>query len=299
MTDAGQERIGISIPFFSRLDYLDAALSSLVAQSDPDWVAVVVDDCSPELGAADVVARFADPRLRYLRNHENLGLARNFNRCLTEPGTEIVAILHADDLLEPNYVELVRSCHTAAPHAACVAPMATVVDDTGAPAGSLVDSVKRLRWPTAQRHVLQGDAGLARLMHTFFIYTPAVSYRPALLPAAPFADRWQQVMDVEVYADLLLSGGAILLDRTPAYRYRRHDGTTTAKNARSFTRVIEESSLCRSIAAQARATGWRRSAFACRLRWSIRANGLVALLASIGRAGRGRGAAIRAIASLR
>ncbi len=140
---------------------------------------------------------------------------------------------------------------------------------------------------------MRGDEGLARLVHTFFVYTPAMSYRPALLPPEPFADRWRQVMDVELYADLLLGGGTILLDRTPSYRYRRHPGTMTALNARAFTRLAEETAMAREIGDRARALGWRRSAFAARLRWSIRANGAVALVDSLRRPGRGRLAALR------
>ena len=38
-------------------------------------------------------------------------------------------------------------------------------------------------------------------------------------------------MDVQLYADLLLGGGTILLDRTPSYRYRRHADSVTSRPA--------------------------------------------------------------------
>jgi GT2 family glycosyltransferase len=69
----------------------------------------------------------------------NLGLAGNFNRCLAAPGTEIVTILHADDLLEPHYVATVRAAHDDVPTAACVAPMASAIDALGRPIDTLVD----------------------------------------------------------------------------------------------------------------------------------------------------------------
>ncbi len=285
--------VGIAIPFFARVDYLTETLDSLTAQTDTDWQAVVIDDCSAETGASAVVAKLADRRIRYVRNETNLGLARNFNRCLTEPGTDVVVVLHADDLLEPDYIALIRACHRDVPTAGCVAPMSSVIDGDGRPIDTLVDKVKRRRWPQPQRYELRGDAGLARLMHTYFIYTPAISYRPALLPTGLFNERWQQVMDVELYAQLLLGGGTILLDRTPAYRYRRHAGTTTLLNARSFTRLGEETALCQEIATKARTMGWRRTAFACRLRWSIRLNGAVDLAGSLRRGSSSRGSSGR------
>ncbi len=285
--------VGLAIPYWSRVDYLREVLASVVAQTDPDFVAVVIDDCSPEGGAAEAVAEIADPRIRFVRNERNLGLSGNFNRCLAEPGTDVVAIVHADDLLEPSYVATIRAAHAAVPSAACVAPWTTPIDADGRVAVTLVDRLKHRRWPGGQRHELRGDAGLARLVHTFFVYTPAMSYRPALLPAEPFAARWKQVMDVELYATVLLDGGTILLDRTPSYRYRRHPGTATALNARAFTRLAEETEMAREIRGRARSLGWRRTSFAAGLRWSIRANGAVALLGSLRHGGAGRVRALR------
>jgi glycosyltransferase involved in cell wall biosynthesis len=291
--------IGVSIPFFTRLDYLQQALGSLIAQTDHDWTAVVIDDASPEPGADEIVADLGDPRIRYVRNDENLGLARNFDKCLTEPATDIVAVLHADDMLEPGYVASIRRLHAAAPEAALVAPMARAIDAEGKRVDLLVDKVKRRSWPGGQQHAASGDAALARLMHAFFVYSPAISYRPALLPDKWFDDRWRQVMDVDLYARVLLQGGTIMLDRTPVYRYRRHDGTTTSQNERTFTRLAEETKLCREVAEQARALGWRRTAFACRLRWSIRLNGAVALVGSLRHHATGRRAALRDLFSVR
>ncbi|MEO5723659.1 MAG: glycosyltransferase family 2 protein [Ilumatobacteraceae bacterium] len=289
----------MAIPFYSNLGFLREALASLVVQTDRDWTAVVVDDCSPTAGASSVVEDLGDPRLRYVCNPVNLGLAGNFNRCLTEAGTDVVAIFHADDLLETNYVATIRGIHRDAPDAAVVAPMAAAIDSHGSPIDTAVDKLKRRMWPGGQRHSLRGDAGLARLMHAFFVYCPAMSYRPALLPDQPFDPRWRQVMDLDLFARVLLNGGTIELDRTTVYRYRRHDGTVTSQNARSFTRLDEETRLAYEVAALARAQHWRRTAFAARLHWSQRLNGVVAVASSL-RSGEsmGRGDAIRDLLSV-
>lgn len=291
--------IGVGIPYYSGLGYLREALGSLVAQRDEDWTAVVVDDCSPEPGAADVVAELGDPRIRYVRNHHNLGLAANFDRCLTVVGTDVVAIFHADDLLEPDYVATIRAAHAFDPSAAMVAPMASAIDADGQPVDTAVDKLKRRYWPEEQRSHLRGDEGLARLMSAFFVYCPAISYRPALLPRPAFDTRWKQVMDLDLYARVLLDGGSILLDRTTVYRYRRHAATATNQNARAFTRLAEETELAYEVVAAARAQGWWRTARAARVHWTQRLNGAVALAGSLGRPAAGRGGAVRDLLSLR
>jgi GT2 family glycosyltransferase len=290
---------GFGIPFFSGLDYLRDALASLVAQHDENWTAVVVDDCSPEPGAAEVVAEMRDPRIRYVRNHANLGLAANFERCLSVTGVDIVAIFHADDVLEPDYVGTIRAAHSDAPHAAIVAPMATIIGADGAPSDTLADKVKRRQWPSPQRYELTGDEGLARLMSGFFVYCPAMSYRLALLPRPAFDRRWGQLMDVDLSARVLLDGGTILLDRTPVYRYRRHAGTMTSHNTKAFTRLAEETDLAYELMETARAQGWKRTARAARLHWTQRVNGAITLAGSIRHPVPARRAAVRDIISLR
>jgi glycosyltransferase involved in cell wall biosynthesis len=291
--------IGFGIPYYSRPDYLALALASLLAQTDTDWVAVVIDDASPEGGAEELVRDLADARIRYVRNPTNLGLAENFNRCLREPGTDVVAIFHADDVLEPGYVATIRRLHADHPTATCVAPLARAIDAEGAAIDTMVDKMKRRLWPRAQTHELHGDRGLARLMHGFFVYCPAISYRPALLPTPWFDASWRQVMDVELFARILLHDGEFVVDRTVSYAYRRHEGTVTAQNGRQFTRLAEETAIAQIIADQARAKGWRRTAFAARLRWSVRLNGLLAIVANR-KAGRAAiGAAMRDVLSPR
>ncbi|MFT3853907.1 MAG: glycosyltransferase family 2 protein [Ilumatobacteraceae bacterium] len=291
--------IGFGIPFFANRDYLRETLGSLLQQSDEDWTAVVIDDCSPEAGAAEIVAEIDDPRLRYVRNHHNLGIAANFDRCLAAPGTGIVAVLHADDILEPGYVAAVRAAHADRPDAAVFAPMVTVIGASGDPASTVADRHKLRLWPRDQRIDLSGDRGLARLMSGFFLYFPAFSYRITLLPRPAFDARWTQVMDVDLVARLLLDGGTILVDRTPLYRYRRHEGTMTAQNTKVFTRLREETDIAYEVMNAARAQGWTHTARAARLHWSQRAGGLLAVASSLGRPAPGRTGALHDLVSIR
>jgi glycosyltransferase involved in cell wall biosynthesis len=292
-------RICVALPFFSNLDYLGTALRSLVAQTDPQWTAIVVDDASTDHGADEVVAALADRRVRYVRNESNLGIAANFNRCLElgAADADIVTVFHADDELEPGYVAAVRSAHRAFPMATCVAPRATVIDSNGEPTHTLADWVKRLLWPSTLSATLVGDAGLARLMHGLFFYCPAVSYRVALLPALHFDGHWRQVMDLDLYARVLLEGGTIVFEPERVYRYRRHGATMTAQNSRSLVRLDEEVAVCREVALAARDKGWRRSARAARLRLTVRLNGLLeaARLVVHGQLRTGLGAVHRAV----
>lgn len=270
-------RICLAIPFFSNLEFLGVALGSLVAQTDPEWTAIVVDDASPEPGAAAAVSSLGDDRVQYTRNEQNLGVAANFNRCLDLAGAEaeIVTVFHADDRLDPGYVATMRAAHRAFPAASCIAPQVTVIDHLGVPTRTLADSVKHLLWPRKLPATLVGEPGLRVLMRGLFFYCPSVSYRVGLLPELRFDDRWQQVMDLDFYARILLEGGSIVLVPEHGYCYRRHDGTMTAQNSRSLVRLEEEVAVSREIGAAARTKGWVRGARAARRRPTVRLNGLL------------------------
>ena len=270
-------RICVTVPYYSDLEYLGAALRSLIDQSDRHWTAFVVDDSAPAHGAEPVVAALGDRRIRYVRNEHNLGVAANFNRCL-ELGSvdaEIVTVFHADDVLEPGYIAAIRSAHRAFPSATCVAPRVTVIDGNGAPAATLADSVKRILWPRALPATLAGERGLAKLMRGLFFYCPSVSYRVALLPERHFDGRWKQVMDLDLFARLLLDGGSVVVVPDHAYRYRRHDATMTAQNSRTLVRLDEEVTVSREVRAAARSLGWARAARSAQLRPTVRLNGLL------------------------
>ena len=244
-------RVCVAIPFFSNLGYLDTALRSLIAQTDRNWTAIVVDDASPEPGAGELVAGLDDDRVRYVRNDTNLGVSGNFNRCLqlATDAAEIVTIFHADDMLGPGYVAAIRSAHETFPTATCIAPWANVVDGTGRTTHSMADSVKRILRPLRLPSILEGDRGLARLMHGLFFYCPAVSYRVDLLPTLRFDERWKQVMDLDLFARILLGGGSIAVIPDRVYCYRRHGEAMTTKNSGSSVRASEEKAVITEVVA--------------------------------------------------
>jgi glycosyltransferase involved in cell wall biosynthesis len=276
---SAEPSICITIPFHSNVGYLDEALRSLVAQSDPDWTAIVVDDAGP-LPAAATVDALADPRLRCLRNPVNLGVAGNFNRCLEVGGevADVVVVLHADDVLEPGFVATIRRAHRRFLEAAIVATRVTVIDSAGDPVRTLGDSAKRRMWPRHLPFTLRGDRGLARLVSGQFLYCPAASYRVDKLPALRFDSRWQQVMDLDLFARVLLADEAVVLVPDRVYRYRRHADSMSARNTRSGKRHCEEVAVIKEIVAAARQRRWRRTVLAGSLRVTVRVNAALARL---------------------
>lgn len=278
-------QFAVLVPYYAGLEHLGVALRSVLAQTDASWWCTVVDDSPDAVGVAALVEGFGDERVSYVRNPSTLGVAGNFNRCFelaAERRAELVTILHADDELEPGYVQSMRAAHAGHPEAACVAPRVTVIDAAGRPARTLPDTVKRWLWPRRLDR-LEGERGLQLLLRGQFFYCPSVSYRLDRLTLPAWSPRWSQVMDLELYARLLLGGGTIVLEPRSLFRYRRHAGTATEANSASLVRTAEETALCGELAREAAGRGWRAAARAGRWRVTVRLQALVRLAGLVAR----------------
>lgn len=94
-------RVSICIPTYRGAAHLAATIESVLAQTFSDFELVIVDDQSPDDTEA-IVARYPDPRIRYLKNERNLGPEGNWNRCLDETRGALFKLLPQDDLIYPD-----------------------------------------------------------------------------------------------------------------------------------------------------------------------------------------------------
>jgi glycosyltransferase involved in cell wall biosynthesis len=82
-------------------DYVGQTIRSILEQTVQDFEIVVVDDASKD-ASREVVASFADPRIRLLVNDRNLGGAQSYNRAVSAACGEWLVNLDADDWIAPQ-----------------------------------------------------------------------------------------------------------------------------------------------------------------------------------------------------
>jgi hypothetical protein len=100
----------VVMPVYGQEAYLPRALAGLLAQDEPDWELVVVDDGSPR--PPDLLA---DPRVRLLRSAVNTGLGAACNRGLDAARGPLVAYLPADDVWYPDHLSALVTALADAP----------------------------------------------------------------------------------------------------------------------------------------------------------------------------------------
>jgi len=94
------------IPVFKTEQYLPRCLDSLVAQTDGDFEAIVVDDCSPG-NCREIVAKY-DARFKYLRHEKNLSLLQARFTGLRQATGDYVIPLDSDDYVLSGLLAALR-----------------------------------------------------------------------------------------------------------------------------------------------------------------------------------------------
>lgn len=105
MTKNCNIKVTIMIPTYNQAIYIREAIDSALAQTYPNLEIIVGDDASTD-ATSEIVAAINDPRLRYIRNSNNLGRTGNYKNLLYNRATgDYVVNLDGDDYYtDPDFI---------------------------------------------------------------------------------------------------------------------------------------------------------------------------------------------------
>ncbi|WP_329178966.1 MULTISPECIES: glycosyltransferase family 2 protein [unclassified Streptomyces] len=269
------DTIDIMLPHYGDTGLLQLAVQSILDQSDKDWRLTVVDD-GREPGVAEWFASLGDERVRYQRNERNLGITRNFRKCVDLVEHAHFVMMGSDDLMLPDYVATIRSMAAAAPDAAMYQPGVQVIDERGEPVKTLVDEVKRrLYAPDATRaRVLEGEPLATNLLSGNWLYFPSVCWRSDIVKKINFREDLSVIQDLALVIDLVQRGEQLAVDPTVCFRYRRHTSSLSSHEAMSGARFGEARRYFLGVADVLDEHGWHKAARAARRHVSMRLHAL-------------------------
>ena len=262
--------IDVMMPYYGDVALMQAAVHSVLAQTDPDWHLTVVDD-GEAAGVPEWFAQLGDPRVTYLRNEANLGVSGNFQKCLELATRDRLTIMGCDDLLLPNYVETVRRLASAYPKVGLIQPGVQVIDETGEPTSSLADSVKRRLY--APKQLLRGEGPVrmqgqelaTSLLRGDWLYFPSLCWRTDAINALGFRRDLRVIQDLALIIELVERGEELVADDTLCFEYRRHAASESSQQALDGARFDEARRFFHEVADRMAAKGWTEAARAARL----------------------------------
>lgn len=279
----------IMLPFYGRFDHFRIAVESVLAQSDPDWTLTIVDDVYPDLSPGEWAQAIGDPRIRYIRNEVNLGVSKNYLKCVALMEGEYSVIFGCDDVMLPGYVARAKELIAQFPGAAVIQPGVEVIDEDGAVYFPIVDRIKGwYRFSDTGAHSYAGERLAVSLLRGNWTYFPALLWRVDLLRKYGFRAELDVVQDLIMLLDITADGGALVLDDRVVFQYRRHQASVSSAAAADGSRFAQERELFDEQVARFEAMGWKRAARAARIHFSSKLNAISRVPAAI-RARNGRG----------
>jgi glycosyltransferase involved in cell wall biosynthesis len=97
----------IALPVYKRTDFVRSALESAVKQTVPCRI-LLIDNNSPHDDFKIILEGYNNPLMTYHRNPETVPQDENFNNCFRYAQTPWVTILHDDDMLHCQFVEMAQ-----------------------------------------------------------------------------------------------------------------------------------------------------------------------------------------------
>lgn len=218
--------VSVIIPTFNRADLLPQAIDSVMAQTHPALEIIVIDDASTD-DTADVMQRYSasagtSPRIRYLRNERNAGIAKSRNRAIAESAGPYVAMLDSDDVwLDSTKIAMQVESLERHPHVAVIGTDASVIDRNGRTVGAIRN--------------LGSDRGIRATLFikNQFVTSSMLVRRSVLDETGGFDEDIPIMEDYELWLRIARRHPVANIRRRMT-GYRIHDGNITRQNHRAF-----------------------------------------------------------------
>lgn len=256
------EPVDVLLPFYGDVAQFRQAVDSVLSQSYGDFTLICVDDCYPSFEPRDWLLSLKDPRVRYVRNEVNLGVARNFNRCLELASAPRFVMIGGDDVMLADYLETVMRIAGRHPDAVVIQPGVEVIDEAGRPVRPLPDRIKAMIRPRVDgaERVLRGEQLAVSLTRADWAYFPSLLWSTQAARRHGFDEQYAIALDLALLLDLALDGGALVITDDVCFRYRRHSSSVSSAGADDGIRFAQERALLDDYAARFSRVGWNAAA---------------------------------------
>jgi hypothetical protein len=223
-------RVSVCIPTRDQASFLAAAVKSALAQ-DVEGLEVLVHDDSSTDATPEILAGFADARLRVLRHREPIGVAANRNSCLEQARGRYVAWLDSDDVYLPGSLARRLDVLDSSPRVGLVHGGFEVIDEHDR-------ALQAWSTPFEQDTVQPGPNAFRDLIASNSITTSTVVVRRSAQDAAGLfstsigasSTDWDMWLRIALRADIAYTA-------RPVARYRQHEQTISRATSSSGERL--------------------------------------------------------------
>jgi glycosyltransferase involved in cell wall biosynthesis len=102
-----EDILTIALPVYKRTDFIKSALNSAVNQTVKCRI-LLIDNNSPHEEFKKIIDSYNNPLIKYVKTDVTVPQDENFNNCFRYADTPWVTILHDDDMLHCQFMELAK-----------------------------------------------------------------------------------------------------------------------------------------------------------------------------------------------
>lgn len=123
-------KISVIMPAYNAEKYIAEAIDSILGQTFTDFELIILNDHSSDR-TEEIILSYKDPRIVYVKNEQNLGVAGTLNRGLDMAKGEYIARMDADDISLPERFAKQAALLDECPRIAVVGCSIELFDDGG------------------------------------------------------------------------------------------------------------------------------------------------------------------------
>jgi GT2 family glycosyltransferase len=188
--------------------YIRDQIASILPQLKVGDELVIVDDCSTDRSVS-IIEAFQDKRIVLLRNSQNGGVLKAFERALRNASGELIFLADQDDLWREDKVQKITGLFHARPEVSLVQSAIEVIDAEGNTLAVPNSTAKRFRPGVFQTLISNRYQGSAMAFRR-----PILEYSLPFPDDVPMHDMWIGIMNQ-------LVGKAAFIEDRLLY-FRRH-----------------------------------------------------------------------------
>lgn len=95
--------VSVILPSYNSAHFLPRTIESVLQQEFENYELLVLDNASTD-ATQEIVAQYADPRIRTVRHPKNIGMVGNINHGIDDARGDLGVILCADDHWSPDFL---------------------------------------------------------------------------------------------------------------------------------------------------------------------------------------------------
>ena len=129
------ELVSIIMPSYNTAKFISKTIESVLEQTYKNWELLIVDDCSTD-NTDEIVSKYDDDRIIYLKNKKNSGAAVSRNKALKNAKGKWIAFLDSDDLWDADKLNVqIKFMKENDAHFTCTG--CRIIDEDGQPTGQV------------------------------------------------------------------------------------------------------------------------------------------------------------------